>query len=266
MGKMRRFLLAFWMVSTGFAAAMALAPRPALAQSKIITVFAAASLQDTMKAIGADYERRTGTKVSFSFAGSSVLAKQIAQGAPADVFVSADPQWMDYLQGKGLLAAGTRADLLTNHLALIAPKDSGVRLKIARGFPLAQALGAGGRLAMADPDAVPAGLYGKAALTRLGVWPQVQDRIAIGENVRAALIFVARGEAPLGIVYDTDAKVDPRVRIVDLFPEDSHPPIRYPGAALKQAADPDAARFLAYLREPAAEAVFARYGFTVLGR
>ncbi len=264
MGKMRCLLLACWAMAAGFGGALMLGPRPAAAQPRAVTVFAAASLQDAMKAIGADYGRRTGTKVTFSFAGSSVLAKQIAQGAPADVFVSADPQWMDYLQGRGLLAAGTREDLLTNHLALIAPRDSTVRLRIAPGFPIARALGPDGRLAMADPDAVPAGLYGKAALQALGVWPELRTRIAIGENVRAALVLVARGEAPLGVVYDTDAKADPRVRIVDLFPADSFPPIRYPGAVLKSAASPEAARFLAYLRDPAAQAVFGRLGFTVL--
>ena len=232
---------------------------------KPLVVFAAASLQNALKDVGAAYTGATGQPVTFSFAGSSAMARQIEEGAPAEVFVSADPDWMDYLEKKGLVRPGSRHDLLTNHLALIAPKDSAVRLKIAPGFPLAAALGADGRLAMADPNAVPAGLYGKAALQKLGVWPAVEHRVAIGENVRAALLFVARGEAPLGIVYDTDAKVEPQVRIVDLFPDDSHPPIRYPAAATRGAAQ-DASRFLDFLSGPQARAVFAHYGFQVLGR
>jgi len=230
-----------------------------------ITVFAAASLQNAMKEIGADYTKATGAPVAFSFAGSSTLAHQIVEGAPADVFISADPQWMDYAQSHGLIEGASRVDLLTNHLALIAPKGSPLTLKIAPGFPIAKALG-DGRLAMADPDAVPAGLYGKAALIKLGVWPQVESRVAKGDSVRAALVFVAKGEAPLGIVYDTDAKIDPAVRIVDLFPDDSHPPILYPAAVVISPKAPDARAFLAYLQSPPARAVFARYGFRAAGR
>jgi len=230
------------------------------AQPQPLTVFAAASLQNVMKEIGADYTKASGTPIAFSFAGSSTLARQIVEGAPVDLFISADPQWMDYTQSHGLVEGASRVDLLANQLALIAPKGSTLSLKIAPGFAIAKALG-DGRLAMADPDAVPAGLYGKAALTKLGVWPQVEGKVAKGDSVRAALVFVAKGEAPLGIVYDTDAKIDPDVRIVDLFPSDSHPPILYPAAVIVSPKSPAARAFLAYLQSPPARAVFARYGF-----
>jgi molybdate transport system substrate-binding protein len=237
----------------------------AWAQPHPITVFAAASLQNVMQEIGADYTKATGTQIAFNFAGSSTLARQIVEGAPVDLFISADPQWMDFAQGHGLVEGASRVDLLTNHLALIAPKSSTAMLKIGPGFPLAKALG-DGRLAMADPTAVPAGLYGKAALTKLGVWPEVEGRVARGDSVRAALVFVAKGEAPFGIVYDTDAKVDPAVRIVDLFPDDSHPPILYPAAVIVSPRSPEARAFLAYLQSPPARAVFARYGFRAAAR
>jgi molybdate transport system substrate-binding protein len=226
-----------------------------------LTVFAAASLQNVMKEIGADYTKATGVPIAFNFAGSSTLAHQIVEGAPADLFISADPQWMDYAQSHGLVEGAGRVDLLTNHLALIAPKNSAVTLKIAPGFAIAKALG-DGRLSMADPDAVPAGLYGKAALIKLGVWPQVEGRVAKGDNVRAALVFVAKGEAPLGIVYDTDAKIDPGVRIVDLFPDNSHPPILYPAAVIVSPKSAQARAFLTYLQAPKARAMFGRYGFS----
>jgi molybdate transport system substrate-binding protein len=230
-----------------------------------LTVFAAASLQNVMQEIGADYTKATGVQIAFNFAGSSTLARQIAEGAPVDLFISADVKWMDYAQAHGLVEGASRVDLLTNHLALIAPKSSTVALKIGPGFAIAKALG-DGRLAMADPEAVPAGLYGKAALIKLGVWPDVQTRIAKGDSVRAALVFVAKGEAPLGVVYDTDAKIDPAVRIVDLFPDDSHPPILYPAAVIVSPKSPEASAFLAYLQSPPARAVFARYGFRAAGR
>jgi molybdate transport system substrate-binding protein len=237
----------------------------ARAQPQPLTVFAAASLQNVMKEIGADYTKATGVPIAFSFAGSSTLARQIVEGAPVDLFISADPKWMDYAQSQGLVEGASRVDLLTNHLALIAPKGSTIALKIAPGFPIAKALG-DGRLAMADPDAVPAGLYGKAALMKLGVWPQVENRVAKGDSVRAALVFVSKGEAPLGIVYDTDAKIDPGVRIVDLFPDDSHPPILYPAAVIVSPKSAEARAFLAYLQSPPARAAFARYGFKAVGR
>jgi molybdate transport system substrate-binding protein len=230
-----------------------------------LTVFAAASLQNVMREIGADYTKATGAPIAFNFAGSSTLARQIVEGAPVDVFISADPQWMDYVQNHGLAEGASRIDLLTNHLALIAPKGSALTLKIAPGFAIAKALG-DGRLAMADPNAVPAGLYGKAALTKLGVWQEVEGRVAKGDSVRAALVFVGKGEAPLGIVYDTDAKIDPDVRIVDVFPDDSHPPILYPAAVIVSPKAPQARAFLMFLQSPPARAVFARYGFKAAGR
>ena len=189
--------------------------------------------------------------------------RQIEQGAPADIFMSADTDWMDYGQQKNLVRPETRADLLGNRLVLVAPKDSTVSLRVAPGMDLAAAL-KGGRLAMANVDAVPAGKYGKAALEKLGAWDRVKDSIAQGENVRAALLLVSRGEAPLGIVYETDAVSEPTVRIVGRFPEDMHPPIIYPVAITRDSRNPDAAAFLDFIRSPAARPAFERQGFTVL--
>jgi molybdate transport system substrate-binding protein len=226
-----------------------------------VTIFAAASLKNALDQAAAQYAKETGTAPArISYAASSALARQIEQGAPADLYISADADWMDYLAKKALIRPGTRVDLFTNHLALIAPRDSSVKLAIERGFPLAQALGAG-RLAMAGPE-VPAGKYGEASLTALGVWDQVKDRTARGENVRATLQFVARGEAPLGIVYDTDALSEPSVRIVGLFPDSSHPRIVYPGAALT--AHPQATAFLDWLHGPKGAAAFRPFGFAAL--
>src|SRR5467141_1658386 len=191
-----------------------------------LLVFAAASLSEALDEVGRAFTTRTGVRVNASYAASSVLAKQIEAGAPADAFFSADLAWVDYLDERGLLKRGSRRDVLGNSLVLIAPADSPLRLSIAPGFDLTAALGEG-RLATADPDSVPAGKYARAALTKLGVWQSVSDRLVRGENVRAALAYVARGEAPLGIVYQTDAQAEKRVRVVDVFPEDSHPPITY---------------------------------------
>jgi molybdate transport system substrate-binding protein len=199
-----------------------------------------------------------GTPVRASYGASSALARQIEQGAPADLFVSADADWMDYVAKRSLIQAATRRDLLTNHLVLIAPADSKLALRIAPGMKLAEVLG-DGRLAMAGPE-VPAGRYGQASLTAMGVWAGVQDRIARAENVRAALALVARGETPMGVVYDTDAKVEPKVRIVGLFPDASHPPILYP-ATLTPSAGPAAAAFLRFLEGPRAAEIFRTYGF-----
>jgi molybdate transport system substrate-binding protein len=232
------------------------APRPLL-------VFAAASLTDVLQAIGPLYQTRSGRAVRFSFAASSALARQIESGAKAGVFVSADTDWMDYLQARGLIDAASRTDLLGNRLVLIAPADSSVQLRIAPGFALAAALGRGGRLSTGDPDAVPVGRYAKSALMSLRVWNQVADRLVRADNVRTALLFVERGEAPLGIVYATDAAIDPRVRVVDTFPAATHRPIVYPVARLA-AADAAAADFISFLRAPAARAAFTRYGFEVL--
>ena len=237
---------------------------PAAAQSPAqgqVTIFAAASLKNALDQAAADYAKESGTPpAKISYAASSALARQIEQGAPADLFISADSDWMDYLAKRGLIQARTRADLFTNHLALVAPKDSTAKLDIRRGFPLAKTLGEG-RLAMAGPE-VPAGKYGEASLTALGVWDQVKDRTARGENVRATLQFVARGEAPLGIVYDTDALSEPAVKIVGLFPESSHPKIVYPGAALTT--NPQAGAFLKWLHGPRGAAAFRPFGFVAL--
>jgi molybdate transport system substrate-binding protein len=237
------------------------ASQPAGAGTSLL-VYGAASLTDALGEAARVFGERTGIDVKTSFASSSVLAKQIEAGAPADLFVSADPEWMDYLVQRGLIKAGSRHDLLGNRLVLIAPADSRVELRLRPGANLAAALGAG-RLAAGDPDGVPAGRYARAALTKLGLWDQVAARLVRAENVRAALEYVARGEAPLGIVYRTDALADRRVRIVDTFPADSHPPIIYP-VALTAHAGPAAARFAAFLTSVPARQIFARYGFEPL--
>lgn len=240
--------------------AFAFAAGPALAAEKApVTVYAAASLTNVLNDLGAEFERRTQVPVRFSFAASSLLAKQIEAGTKADVFVSADEEWMDYLSARKLIRASTRVDVAANRLVLVAPADSTVQLKIAPHFPLAAALGAG-RLATGDPASVPVGRYAQAALTKLGVWASVERKIAGAENVRTALAFVSRGEAPLGIVYATDAKIDPKVRVVDTFPPDSHAPITYP-AAVVESARPGADAFVRFLASADAQAVFARYGF-----
>jgi molybdate transport system substrate-binding protein len=227
-----------------------------------LTVFGAASLTNVLQDIGDSFTAQTSITVRFSFAASSTLAKQIENGAPADVFFSADTEWMDYLQERNLIQRASRRDALGNRLVLIAPSDSKVILKIVPNFPLATSLG-NGKLATGDPDSVPVGRYAKQALTQLGVWAAVADRIARADSVRAALAFVDRGEAPLGIVYETDALVDKNVRIVDTFPAGSHAPIIYP-VALTSAAKADAAKFTAYLLGPAGEAAFVHYGFRPL--
>ena len=234
------------------------------AETRPVLVFAAASLQTALDAIAARWRADAHRQATVSYAASSTLAKQIANGAPADLFISADLKWMDYLEQHGLIDPRSRVDLLGNSLVLIAPANTASSGKIASGFPLAKWLG-GGRLAMADPAAVPAGIYGKQALQRLGVWQSVEAHIAAAENVRAALLLVARGEAPLGIVYRTDAASEPAVRVIGTFPADSHAPIVYP-MALTKTAQPDAAAFAAHLRGPVAGELFAAQGFTVLDR
>ena len=229
-----------------------------------MTVFAAASLTDALRELGGQWAARGNPAPRFSFAASSALARQIEQGAPADVYVSADSDWMSYLAERKLIVAASRRDLLTNRLALIAPADSRTAIRIGKGMPLAKALGSG-RLALAGPD-VPAGKYAKASLTALGVWDGVSGKLAQAENVRTALQYVARGESPLGIVYDTDAKVEPRVRIVGLFPDATHPRIVYPAAVVAASKNPDAVKFLTYMSSPAAAAIFQKYGFKVLPR
>ena len=233
------------------------------AQAAEITVFAAASLKNALDDAAKAYEAKSGDKVVISYAASSALAKQIEGGAGADIFFSADLDWMDYLQERNLIDASSRKTLLGNTLVLIAPKDSTVSLSIEKNFPLVQALGPDGKLAMADVNAVPAGKYGKASLTYLGVWDAVVSRIAQAENVRAALAFVARGETPLGIVYGTDANAEQAVRTVGTFPEESHPKIEYPVALLAKA-KPEARKFLDFLLSPETAPKFEAQGFSIL--
>jgi len=228
-----------------------------------ITFFAAASLTDALGEIGKAYEAKTGTHVAFSFAASSVLARQIESSAGADLFMSADSDWMNYLDDRGLIAHATRHDLLGNHLVLIEPASANAAIAIAPHFDIVGDLH-GGRLAIADPDSVPAGKYGRQSLTSLGDWNGVVDHIAIAENVRAALAFVARDETPLGIVYTTDAMAEPKVRIAGTFPDNSHAPIVYP-VALTKDAKPAAADFLKFLSGDLAVAIFKKDGFVVLG-
>ena len=234
------------------------------ARAADVTVFAAASLTDALQQVSDAYKQDTGKTVVFSFAASSALARQIAASSGADIFISADTDWMDYLDSRGLIEHASRIDLLGNRLVLIAPADSRIALAVAPHFDLAGALG-NGRLALADPAAVPAGKYAKAALTSLGVWQAVESKVVPAENVRVALAYVARGEAPLGIVYATDAKAEPKVRVVGAFPDDSYPRIVYP-AALTKEARPEARGFLAYLSGARARAIFEKAGFPVLRR
>ena len=233
---------------------------PLLAQPKPPLVLAAASLQDVLMAESTAWMRLGHAKPVLSFASSSALARQIESGAPADIFISADEDWMNDVAAKGGLRPNSRFDIASNTLVLIAPVNSQIQLRIRPGFAVAAALG-GGRLAMADPDSVPAGKYGKLALTALRVWPSVATKVARAENVRAALELVVRGEAPLGIVYATDAQATPRVRIVGVFPAASHPAIRYPAAALKTSMSTETDGFLSFLRSEPGRAIFKQFGF-----
>lgn len=236
---------------------------PAHAQDKSLTVFAAASMKNALDEIDAAYTAKSGVKIVVSYAASSALAKQIEQGAPADIFVSADTDWMDYATARKTINEPTRVNLLGNSIVLIAPKDSKVdKVTIGPGFDLAKLAG-DGRIATGDVRAVPSGKYAKAALEKLGAWQAVESKFAMAESVRAALTLVARGEAVLGIVYATDARVEPGVKIVGSFPADSHPPIIYPVAATMTART-EAADYLAFLRSSAAKAIFEKYGFSFL--
>lgn len=238
----------------------------AQAAGKDMVIFAAASMKTALDEIAAAWARDTGKPApKISYAASNALARQIESGAPADLFISADLDWMDYAASKDLIRPATRVSLLANRIVLIAPKDPPKTIELKPGVDLAAALGAG-RLAMGNVQSVPAGKYGKAALEKLGAWDKVKGRIAQADNVRAALLLVSRGEAPLGIVYATDAAADPQVRIVDTFPEGSHPPVVYPVALTKESAHPDAQAFLGYLRGSGARSVFEKQGFTVLNK
>ncbi|MQX92686.1 molybdate ABC transporter substrate-binding protein [Sinorhizobium meliloti] len=235
---------------------------PAQAAEKV-TVFAAASLKNALDAINGEWLKQTGKEAIVSYAASSALAKQIEQGAPADVFISADLAWMDYLADKKLIKADTRSNLLGNHIVLVSGKSDAPAVEIEPGLDLAGLLG-DGRLAMGAVDSVPAGKYGKAALEKLGLWPNVAGKVAGAESVRAALLLVSRGEAPYGIVYRTDAAADANVKVVGTFPEDSHPPIIYPVAITADSRNADAAAYLEFVRSPEAAALFQAEGFTVL--
>lgn len=227
------------------------------AHAQSVTVFAAASLKNALDEVARLYPGRP----RISYGASSALARQIENGAPAEVFISADLEWMDYLQRKGLLASGTRRNLLGNRLVLVAPAAAPVKLEPAPGFPILKALG-GNRIALANPESVPAGKYARAALQHFKAWDRLADHVAATDNVRAALALVARGETPLGVVYQTDANAEPGVVVAGVFPAGSHPPIVYPVAALK-GAKANAASFLALLAGPQARRVFEKHGFTV---
>ena len=243
---------------------LALAPQAASAQEKTLTVFAAASMKNALDDVNAAYSKATGIKVAASYAASSALARQIEQGAPADVFLSADQKWMDYVAAKKAIKADTRTNLLGNKLVLIAPKDSKLgNVTIGQGFDLAKLAG-DGRIATGDVKAVPVGLYAKAALEKLGAWQAAEPKFAMADNVRAALLLVSRGEAALGIVYETDAKVEPGVKIIGTFPDNSHEPITYPVAAT-ETAKPEVTGYLQFLRSKPAKDIFEKYGFTFLG-
>jgi molybdate transport system substrate-binding protein len=236
---------------------------PAALAADPVTVFAAASLKNALDDVNHAWKADTGTEARISYAASSALAKQIEAGAPADLFISADLDWMKYLSGKKLVRKETEVRLLGNKLVLIAPKASAKPVTIAPHFDLTGLL-KGGHLAMANTDAVPAGKYGKAALEKLGIWTSVEGRIAQAQNVRAALKLVATGEAPYGIVYQTDAHAEPSVEIVGTFPKGSYPPIIYPAALVAGSKNPDAAVFLKYMQTAKARQLFEKQGFTFL--
>jgi molybdate transport system substrate-binding protein len=251
------------LAAAGWVSGLLLAGAPAAAAEGKLTVFAAASLKNALDAVNAACEAEAGEKATISYAASPALAKQIEQGAPADVFFSADLDWMKYLSKRKLIKPDTETELLGNRIVLIAPADSSAATGIAPNFELAALLG-DGRLAMANVDAVPAGKYGRAALEALGVWASVENKVAQAENVRAALALVSTGEAPLGIVYQTDAKAEPKVKVVGIFPQDTHPPIVYPVAETAESTSETAPAFLKCLRSAKATALFEEHGFTVL--
>ena len=256
------------LLGMGLALAVGLAPAfdAAQAQTKELVIFAAASMKNALDEAAANWVKEAGKPApKISYAASNTLAKQIENGAPADLFVSADLDWMDYVAGKNLIRPDSRVSLLSNRIVLIAGKDSTARIELKPGADIAAAIGSS-RLAMGNVDSVPAGKYGKAALEKLGSWDKAKDKVAQAESVRAALLLVSRGEAPLGIVYATDAAADPQVKVVATFPEDTHPPIIYPVAVTKDSANPDAQAFLSYLRGPSAKPVFEKQGFTVLNK
>ncbi|MBW6424951.1 molybdate ABC transporter substrate-binding protein [Rhizobium sp. XQZ8] len=243
--------------AAGFLSLTSLAA-PAVAQEKV-TVFAAASMKNALD----NANKAWGKEVTVSYAASGALAKQIESGAPADIFISADLDWMKYVSEKKLVKEDTKSNWLGNRLVLVAPKDAAKPVEIKPGFDLASLL-KGGKLAMGEPKAVPAGKYGQAALEKLGVWSSVEKSVALADSVRSALAFVSRGEAPYGIVYQTDVTADPGVAMVGKFPEDSHPPIIYPIAILTESKSKDAPAYLEFLKSAKAAPFFEKEGFTVL--
>ena len=251
MKQLVRMIVALLVLTAGPAAA---------APARAPLVLAAASLQESMTAAADAWARKGHPKPVISFAASSALARQVEAGAAADLFVSADEEWMDALATKGLIVPATRTDFLGNRLVIVAPAASRMTIPLVRG-PLARVLGAG-PLAMADTESVPAGKYGKAALTKLGVWGAVSPKVVRAENVRAALALVERAAAPLGIVYATDAKASAKVRIAGVFPASSHPPITYPIARLKASANVEGEAFRRFLVSREGRAIFVRYGFS----
>ncbi|MBR2687696.1 MAG: molybdate ABC transporter substrate-binding protein [Aquamicrobium sp.] len=244
------------------AGAMMLAAPAAHADEQVV-VFAAASLKNALDEVNKACEKDVGEAAKISYAASSALAKQIEEGAPADVFISADLDWMKYLSDKKLTKSDTEVKLLGNQIVLVAPKDSKAEVKIEKGFDLAKVIG-DGKLAMGDFKAVPAGKYGKAALESLGAWSSVEGKVAQAENVRAALKLVATGEAAAGIVYQTDANAEKGVKVIGVFPEETHPPIVYPVAQTAESKDKDAPAFLKCLRSAKAGELFKAQGFTLL--
>ena len=256
---MRKFLITCLLTATWMVGGVA----AAAGDSSTVLVFGAASLTNVLDDLAKAFTAQTQVPVKSSLAASSVLAKQIEAGAPADVFFSADLEWMDYLEQRKLLKPGSRHDVVGNSLVLIAPADSAVTVKIGTGVDLRPALGPQGKLATGDPDSVPVGKYAKAALEKLAAWDKVSGQIVRAENVRAALAFVARGEAPLGIVYKTDALAQKKVKIVAEFPADTHPPITYPIALTTHGAA-DAQQFVEFVRSGPAAEIFRKYGFVPL--
>ena len=248
---------------SGCLAAMLVVGSPSARAEGDVLVFAAASLKNALDNVNAAWKAETGKEATVSYAASSALAKQIEEGAPADIFISADLDWMKYLSDKNLTKKDSELKLLGNEIVLVAPKGSTAQATIAPNFDLAGLVG-DGKLAMANVKSVPAGKYGKAALEKLGVWATVESKVAQAENVRAALMLVSTGEADLGIVYTTDASSDPAVKVIGTFPEGSHPPIVYPVAELTGSKSPDASEFLKYLQSAKAKELFEAQGFTYL--
>jgi molybdate transport system substrate-binding protein len=254
---LKRTLAALLLIGLGAA------PLAAQAPAKGPTVFAAASMKTALDAIAAAWVAKGEKPPAISYASSAVLAKQIESGAPADIFISADLKWMDYLEKAGLIAPHTRKSIIGNDLVLIAPLESTSTLKLVTGVDLAGAIG-DGKLAVCTIESCPAGVYGKQSLDKLGIWAAVQPKLAQADNVRAALLLVARGEAKFGIVYGTDAKAEPKVKVIDTFPAASHDPIVYPIALTKESKTPDAVAFVAYMRSAEATKILVGQGFTIL--